>query len=132
LGGGTVLAEAIGFRPEARPYSPHVTLARLNSPAPPDLVEMHLEEHNGFVLPPVPIDRFVLYSSSFVDGKLGELFRRRTPRRFGAPRLCNRQNRQSSIKQAKAAECGADNSRTQFPWSRLRWTKFRSWDNWLE
>jgi len=65
---GTVLAEAIGFRPEERPYSPHVTLARLNSPAPPDLVEMYLEGRNGFVLQPVPIDRFVLYSSSFVDG----------------------------------------------------------------
>ncbi len=65
---GTALTEAIGFRPEDRPYSPHVTLARLNSPAQPDVVEMYLKERNGFVLPPVPIDRFVLYSSSFVDG----------------------------------------------------------------
>lgn len=65
---GVALAGAIGFRPEDRPCSPHVTLARLNSPAPPDFVKKYLEERNGFVLPPVPIDRFVLYSSSFVDG----------------------------------------------------------------
>jgi 2'-5' RNA ligase len=64
---GTVLADAIGFRPEERPYSPHITLARLNETAPSDVIERYLEGNNGFAVPSVPIDRFVLYSSNFAD-----------------------------------------------------------------
>ena len=64
---GTVLADAIGFRPEERPYSPHITLARLDNPAPIDVVERYFEENRGFVMPSVRIDRFVLYSRVAVD-----------------------------------------------------------------
>lgn len=63
----TVLAEAIGFRPEERPYSPHVTLARLDEPAPCGFIEQYVEQHQGFGMPSVPVDRFVLYSSSFAE-----------------------------------------------------------------
>jgi 2'-5' RNA ligase len=62
---GAALAAAIGFRPEERPYSPHITLARLNSPVPPDVIDRYLAENGGFVIPSVPIGHFVLYSSDF-------------------------------------------------------------------
>src|SRR5260370_33178183 len=45
---GTVLTDAIGFQPEERPYSPHVTLARLNSPVPAVAMERYLQESKGF------------------------------------------------------------------------------------
>jgi 2'-5' RNA ligase len=65
---GTALIDAIGFKPEELPYAPHITLARLNSPAPPDAVERYLEDNQGFVVRSVLLDRFVLYSSVAVDG----------------------------------------------------------------
>jgi RNA 2',3'-cyclic 3'-phosphodiesterase len=64
---GSVLADAIGFRPEERPYSPHVTLARLDEPAPPEIIDGYLNENKGFSPPPVLIDRFIIYSSEFKD-----------------------------------------------------------------
>ena len=64
---GAAMADAIGFRPEERPYSPHLTLARLNGPVPPDVIDGYLEGSRGFVIPSVPIDRFVLYSSDFAQ-----------------------------------------------------------------
>ena len=59
---GTVLADAIGFAPEERPYSPHVTLARLNAPMPPDSIERYLENCKGFQMACVLLEQFVLYS----------------------------------------------------------------------
>ena len=64
---GTALADAIGFRPEERPYSPRITLARLDDPAPPEVIDRYLEDNRGFVIPSGQIDRFILYSSRFVD-----------------------------------------------------------------
>lgn len=64
---GTALAEAIRFQPEERPYSPHVTLARLNMPAPPGVIEQYLEANNGFCVSPVFLKQFALYSSVFVN-----------------------------------------------------------------
>jgi 2'-5' RNA ligase len=64
---GAVLTDAIGYRPEARPYSPHVTLAYLDLPVPPDWIERYLEENKGFQVRSVPVGRFVLYSSAFED-----------------------------------------------------------------
>jgi len=65
---GAALTDAIGFHPEELPYSPHITLARLSSPAPPDTVERFLEDNMDFLIPPVLLKRFVLYSSIAVDG----------------------------------------------------------------
>ena len=65
---GAALTAAIGFQPEELPYSPHITLARLNSPAPPDAVERFLGDNKGFLIPPILLKRFVLYSSVAVDG----------------------------------------------------------------
>src|SRR5262249_14791405 len=39
---GAVLTDAIGYRPEARPYSPHVTLAYLDLPVSPEWIERYL------------------------------------------------------------------------------------------
>ena len=64
---GTALADAIGFHPEERAYSPHITLARMNGPVPPDVIDRYLEGSRGLVIPSVPIDCFVLYSSNFGD-----------------------------------------------------------------
>jgi len=66
---GAALMDAIGFRPEDRSYFPHVTLARLDEPAPPEVIDRYLDKNQGFVIPRVPIDRFVLYSSRF-EGKV--------------------------------------------------------------
>ena len=65
---GTALVDPIGFHPEEFPYSPHITLAHLNSPAPPDAVERYLEDNKSFRIPPVLLKRLVLYSSGAVDG----------------------------------------------------------------
>ena len=64
---GAALADAIDFHPEERPYSPHITLARLNGPVPPDVIDRYLQEAKDFLVSSVPIDRFVLYSSDFAD-----------------------------------------------------------------
>lgn len=64
---GIALADAIGFRPEARPYSPHVTLARLNAPVPPESIKQYLTENQGFTMPSLRLERFSLYSSDFAD-----------------------------------------------------------------
>jgi 2'-5' RNA ligase len=64
---GAVLTDAIGYRPEARPYSPHVTLAYLDLPVSPEWVERYLEENKGFQAASVPVGRFVLYSSVLAD-----------------------------------------------------------------
>jgi 2'-5' RNA ligase len=61
------LTEAFGFQPEVRQYSPHVTLALLKIPAPPGAVERFLDDNKGFVVSPVLLDRFALYSSVLVD-----------------------------------------------------------------
>ncbi len=65
---GIALTEAIGFQPEDRPYSPHVTLARLNEPGAPGAVDHYLEKNMGFQVSSVALRQFVLYSSVFIDG----------------------------------------------------------------
>ena len=52
-----------GFQPEARPYTPHITLARCAPEAPPGTVEAFLAQHAGISLPAVPVTTFGLYSS---------------------------------------------------------------------
>jgi RNA 2',3'-cyclic 3'-phosphodiesterase len=65
---GRALKSAIGFKPEKRRYSPHITLARLNPPVRLDEIERHLWEQKDFVVPPVLLDRFALYSSILASG----------------------------------------------------------------
>lgn len=60
---GAALFAAIRFRPERRPYAPHLTLARLNPTVPSDTVASFLREQDAFHVPSVPMDRFALFSS---------------------------------------------------------------------
>jgi len=53
---------ALGFEPENRKFSPHITLARLNQ-TPPARVGKYLQEHGLFASAKFEVDRFLLYSS---------------------------------------------------------------------
>jgi 2'-5' RNA ligase len=55
-----------GLRPEARPYTPHVTLARCGPRAPARLVDEFLAQGEAISLSAVSIAGFSLYSSSLV------------------------------------------------------------------
>jgi 2'-5' RNA ligase len=56
-----------GFQPEARPYCPHVSLARCGSRVPSRVVDDFLAQGEGFLLDAVLIKGFGLYSSTLVD-----------------------------------------------------------------
>jgi 2'-5' RNA ligase len=60
---GTVLTTAIGFQPEPRPYSPHVTLARLNQPVSSEVIDRFFETGKILDIRNVPVEQIVLYSS---------------------------------------------------------------------
>jgi 2'-5' RNA ligase len=65
------LAEALapeGFRPEERPYSPHVTLARCDASVADGVVEDFIARNRRFALPAILVSDFGLYSSVTVDG----------------------------------------------------------------
>lgn len=55
-----------GYRPEARRYSPHITLARCKPLVPAGVVAEFLVRHAAFALPGVPVAAFGLYSSTLV------------------------------------------------------------------
>ena len=57
------IATEIGFEPDPKPFTPHVTLARLKDDARPSHVRSYLEEHNSFRLELFPAGRFHLYRS---------------------------------------------------------------------
>lgn len=70
---GQALA-SIGFKPEARRYNPHITLARCKSTAPVTVIEAFHAKHAAFSLPEIPISEFSLYSS--IPTQNGPLYRR--------------------------------------------------------
>ena len=53
---------AVGLEPEKRKFSPHITLARLQSP-PLKRISDFLAANSMFATPPFTVDRFSLYSS---------------------------------------------------------------------
>jgi 2'-5' RNA ligase len=55
-------ARRAGLKPESRNFRPHVTLAYLKRPEP-DRVARWIQANNLLKSPPIPIDRFGLYSS---------------------------------------------------------------------
>ena len=55
-----------GFRPEPRPYTPHVTLARCDRGFPSRIIEEFMRTHAEFSLSELPIPAFGLFSSSLV------------------------------------------------------------------
>jgi RNA 2',3'-cyclic 3'-phosphodiesterase len=56
----------VGFRPEARPYTPHITLARCGPGSDSRIAEGVLATHAGWSLDSVRITSFGLYSTAFV------------------------------------------------------------------
>jgi 2'-5' RNA ligase len=58
----TALVE-IGFEPEDRPFSPHMTLARLKTREPLPEVDAFLNRHRAFRVVAISIHEFVLFSS---------------------------------------------------------------------
>ena len=61
-----------GLPPEARKYTPHVTLARLKG-APRGRVMDYLTDHALFAAPPFTVEGFVLYSNTLSAG--GSVYR---------------------------------------------------------
>lgn len=59
----TAALTGIGFVAEDRPYSPHVTLARLQTERPLPAVDAFLNAHRNFQTEPMPVTEFVLFSS---------------------------------------------------------------------
>ena len=53
----------IGFEAENRPFSPHITLARLKTRGPLPEVDAFLSAHHAFRTPAIAITEFVLFSS---------------------------------------------------------------------
>ncbi|MCB9454247.1 MAG: RNA 2',3'-cyclic phosphodiesterase, partial [Anaerolineaceae bacterium] len=52
-----------GIPPEERPFSPHITLARLKTPPPQEAVSQYFRRHGGFQTAGIPVTQFVLMSS---------------------------------------------------------------------
>jgi RNA 2',3'-cyclic 3'-phosphodiesterase len=65
-------ARRAGLKAETRRYRPHVTLAYLRRPDP-DEVARWIQAHNLLKSPPIPVDRFGLYSSH--QSKEGSFYR---------------------------------------------------------
>jgi len=66
----TAVAEALarsGFQPEARPYSPHVTLARCESGISINVIGDFLTNHSGASISPAWVEHFGLFSSARVN-----------------------------------------------------------------
>lgn len=54
----------LGFPPESKPFSPHITLARLKTPPTPSLLRAFYERHARFKTAAFMVDQFILYSST--------------------------------------------------------------------
>jgi 2'-5' RNA ligase len=57
-----------GYRQDARPYTPHITLARCDPVRAEFVVSDFLARHADFTSPAIPVTGFGLYSSEFVGG----------------------------------------------------------------
>ncbi len=53
-----------GFRANERPFSPHITLARLKAERPLAEVNRFLEQQRDFQTAPFPVEQFTLFSST--------------------------------------------------------------------
>lgn len=60
---------AAGYAIEPRPYTPHVTLARLTPQAPRNVPDAFLADHTGLCLPAFEVTSFVVYESQRHNGR---------------------------------------------------------------
>jgi 2'-5' RNA ligase len=56
------LIQRLGLPPDGRKYTPHITLARIRNASSRDIAD-YLTLRGGFFAGPIPVDRFVLFSS---------------------------------------------------------------------
>lgn len=63
------LSNAIGYEVELRPYTPHVTLARLKGSVPQQAVTEFLTRGELFDPVEIPVQQFALYSSQSENGE---------------------------------------------------------------
>lgn len=66
----------VGFRPEIRPFSPHITLARCKRGTPARLVDEFLARNEQWSVPSFSVTEFALYSSK-LTGDVPEYRRER-------------------------------------------------------
>jgi 2'-5' RNA ligase len=59
---------AVGIVLEDRPYSPHVTLAKVTTPSPAEVLDQYLEAHRDVSVGSFPVRQFNLYSSVLTEG----------------------------------------------------------------
>jgi 2'-5' RNA ligase len=62
---GAALEKEIGFRPETRPYFPHITLARIRDPVSRESIDQYLIDRRDFAVWEFPVAQMGLYSSRF-------------------------------------------------------------------
>jgi RNA 2',3'-cyclic 3'-phosphodiesterase len=63
--------KAIGYPPESRPYSPHLTLARMRRPMRLPEIVQHIEAHGTAQFGEQAVDEIVLYESTLTrDGPI--------------------------------------------------------------
>jgi len=66
---GEAIADSnVAVRPETRPYTPHVTLARCEASAALGVVDQFLTRNAAFARSFIEVRAFALFSSEFVDG----------------------------------------------------------------
>lgn len=66
---GEALKSGIGYQPEKRPYTPHVTLARCDGVTSSSLGEQFLERFRDFAIPRSTFTKYCLFSSETKEGK---------------------------------------------------------------
>lgn len=60
----TAALAGLGFEPEDRAFSPHITLARLKTERPSTETSRFIETHKNFHIDAIPVTAFALYSST--------------------------------------------------------------------
>lgn len=63
------LVKLIGYQPEDRDYSPHVTLARINSDAATGELSKYLDSNREIEISPFLVEEIVLFSSDFEEAR---------------------------------------------------------------
>lgn len=63
----TTLLRITDVKLDDRPYFPHITLARLNTPAPTGTVQSYLNSNQDFHIPVMMLNQYVLYSSELTN-----------------------------------------------------------------
>lgn len=56
----------VGFQPDSRPFSPHITLARFRTPVPPQALESFFAQHQAFTTPSFTVTAITLYASQLL------------------------------------------------------------------